>query len=139
MLVTEPEDAISGFIAAWNADDDEERLRLLQAACAADAVFVSPQGVTCGCAPMSTSIGAFRRAFPRARVVAGPADAHHGYTRFRWATVWNDGRPDLRGDDYAALDEASRIRELTSFDGRSLDPESVQPRPPAPPGSAGCT
>jgi len=127
VAVTRLEDAVAGFIEAWNVDDDGKRLRLLESVCRADAVFVSPQGITTGCGPMCASIGAFRRAFPRARVVAGSADRHHGYVRFRWTTIWNDGRPDLSGDDFAALDADGRIRELASFDGRPRDPED----PPA--------
>ncbi len=57
------------FIAAWNVDDDDARLRLLRDVCAEDAIFVNPGGgVTEGYETLSASIGEFRRMFPAARV-----------------------------------------------------------------------
>jgi hypothetical protein len=112
----EPEAAARAFIAAWNVDDDGARRRLLESCCAPDACFVSPQGVIEGLPAFSDSVGAFRRAFPKANVVLGQPDAHFGYARFRWQTRWNDGRDPLYGDDFLAFDDDGRIVLVVSFD-----------------------
>jgi hypothetical protein len=120
-----PEEAAPAFIAAWNVEDDGERQRLLAACCATDARFVSPQGVTSGLEDFGRSVGAFRRAFPRAEVVLGRPDQHSGYARFRWETRWNDGRDPLTGEDLVAFGADGRIQLVVSFDG-SPDPPSDQ-------------
>jgi hypothetical protein len=43
-----PAEVIDAFARAWNTENDAERLALLSAACLPDAVFVAPQGQTCG-------------------------------------------------------------------------------------------
>jgi non-heme chloroperoxidase len=116
MMVTE---VIAAFEAAWNTTDEAERLGLLTASCAADAVFVSPHGSTAGIGAFNASVGEFRRAFPAAVVSFGRPDEHGGYARVAWTTRWNNGRPDLAGEDFAALAADGRIRLLVSFDGPS--------------------
>jgi hypothetical protein len=112
----DPEAAARAFIAAWNIDDDGERQTLLEACCSPDARFISPQGAITGLTAFNASVGAFRRAFPRANVVLGQPDAHSGYARFRWETRWNDGRELLYGDDFLAFDADGRIVLVVSFD-----------------------
>ena len=114
MLVT---DVIAAFEAAWNANADAERLRLLASACVPEAVFVSPPGTTVGIGALNTSIAEFRHAFPAAVVSFGRPDEHGGYARVAWATRWNSGQPDLVGEDFAELADDMRIRLLVSFDG----------------------
>ena len=114
--------AVAAFIAAWNTDGEGERLDLLRSCCAPDAVFVSPQGAIEGISALSDAIAAFRRASPRAVVVAGPAYAHHGFARLRWETRWNDGREPLCGDDFMELDTVGRITRVVSFDGAAEEP-----------------
>lgn len=113
---------IAGFAAAWNTDDDAERLRLLTAACLPEAVFAAPQGETAGTAAMSESIGQFRHAFQAASVRFGDPDVHGQFARVAWATRWNDGRPDLTGEDFALLAADGRIRLLVSFDATAARP-----------------
>jgi hypothetical protein len=72
-------EVIAAFARAWNTRDDDERLRLLTAACFPEAVFVSPQGHTAGIAALSASIGEFRRAFPAAIVSFGRPDERGGF------------------------------------------------------------
>jgi hypothetical protein len=109
------------FIAAWNTDDDSERLSLLSSCCAADAEFISPQGVLSGIDAMSAAMGEFRRASPRANVVNGSVDVHNGCVRFRWQTNWNDGREQLLGDDFGRLDSEGRITSMVSFYGSAAE------------------
>ena len=114
-----PDEAVAAFAAAWNADDDAERSRLLTASCLPDAVFVSPQGQTPGTSALSASIGEFRRAFPDAVVSFGAADAHGGFARVAWTTTWNNGQPPLTGQDFVHLGAGGRIQLLVSFDSTS--------------------
>ena len=114
-----PDEASRTFIAAWNVNDDNERLRILSACCEPDARFVSPQGETTGLGAFNASVGEFRRAFPTASVVLGAPDHHFGFARFHWETRWNDGREPLHGDDFVAFGPDGRIRLVVSFDGES--------------------
>jgi hypothetical protein len=117
-------DAVVGtFIAAWNTDDDSERLRSLTSCCSAGAEFISPQGIINGIEAMSAAMGEFRRASPGALVVNGAIDVHNGCVRFRWQTNWNDGREPLIGDDFGRLDSEGRITSMVSFYGRPADPQ----------------
>jgi hypothetical protein len=115
-------ESVRAFIRAWNTDSDEERLDLLRSGCDPQGVFVSPQGVVIGLEPFSTSIGAFRRAFPAATVELGAPDTHHGFVRFRWRTNWNDGREPLAGDDLVELSRDGLIVKVVSFDGSPSPP-----------------
>jgi hypothetical protein len=105
------------FARAWNTDDANERVQQLTDSCLPDAVFVSPQGTTAGTAGLSDGIGEFRRAFPAAVVSFGEPDEHGGFARVGWVTQWNDGQPDLAGEDFAQLAGDGRIKLLVSFDG----------------------
>jgi SnoaL-like domain len=116
-------EAVRTFMAAWNTDDDAERLQLLSSCCAADAEFISPQGVLNGIDAMSTAMGEFRRAFPSALVANGAIDVHNASLRFHWQTNWNDGREALRGDDFGRLDNEGRITSMVSFYGSPAEPE----------------
>lgn len=114
-----PAEAVAAFAAAWNTDDDGQRLRLLTASCLPDAVFVSPQGQTTGTGAVSASIGEFRRAFPVAVVNFGAVDEHSGYARVAWTTALNNGHPPLTGQDFVQLGADGRILLVVSFDSTS--------------------
>ena len=101
---------------------------MLAACCEADARFVSPQGVISALAAFSTSVGAFRRAFPKAEVVFGRPGRHFGYARFRWETRWNDGREPLSGEDFVAFGDDGMIQLVVSFDGLSQPLSDQNPR-----------
>jgi hypothetical protein len=128
----DPAESVRSFIRAWNIDSDDERLELLQACCAPDGVFISPQGILAGLEPYSASIGAFRRAFPTATVELGEPDIHNGYVRFRWHTNWNDSKDGgnaqapacdpLTGDDFVELTPDGLIVKVVSFNGSPSPP-----------------
>ena len=110
-------EVIDAFARAWNTGNDTERLALLATACLPDAIFVAPQGQTCGIEALSAGIAEFRRAFPAAAVSFGAPDGHGGFARVAWTTCWNNGQPPLTGEDFAQLAVDGRIRLLVSFDG----------------------
>lgn len=112
-----PAEVIDAFARAWNTESDAGRLALLSAACLPDAVFVAPQGQTCGVEALSASIAEFRRAFPAATVSFGAPDGHGGFARVAWTTRWGNGQLPLAGEDFAQLAADGRIRLLVSFDG----------------------
>ena len=116
------EQVAAAFAAAWNTGDDAERLTLLAACCLPDAVFVAPQGQVTGIDALGGSIGEFRRAFPAAQVAFGVPDGHGSFARVSWVTRWQDGRPDLAGEDFAQLAADGRIQLLVSFDGTAAEP-----------------
>jgi hypothetical protein len=123
---------VADFAAAWNSEDDAERLRLLTQSCVPDAVFVARHGVTRGVGALSASIGEFRGSFPAATVTVGCPAGFADVARFAWATQWNDGRTPLTGEDFAELAPDGRIRRIVSFDGLAAPP----PRRAAPAESA---
>jgi hypothetical protein len=102
---------------AWNTEDPDERLRLLEETCTADAEFTSPHGVTHGIAEYARGITIFRKSFKKARSAHGPPDVHHAFLRFAWTTSWNDGREPLVGIDFGELDRSGKIHRLVSFTG----------------------
>jgi hypothetical protein len=110
-------EVIVAFAGAWNARDDEERARLLDASCVPDAVFFAEQGPTAGVGALSAGIAEFRRTFPAAVVRFGVPDLHNGFARVGWATEWQAGQPVLGGTDFIQFAEDGRIRLLVSFDG----------------------
>jgi len=116
------DEVIAAFAAAWNTVDDVERRQLLTACCRPDAVFAAPQGQVTGIDALGASIGEFRRAFPAAQVAFGVPDGYGGFARASWVTRWQDGRPDLAGEDFAQLAEDGRIQLLVSFDGAPAEP-----------------
>jgi hypothetical protein len=117
------DEVIAAFAAAWNTVDDAERLRLLTACCRPDAVFAAPQGQITGIDALGASIGEFREAFPAAQVAFGVPDGYGGgFARVSWVTRWQDGRPDLAGEDFAQLAADGRIQLLVSFDGTAAEP-----------------
>ena len=79
-----PEEVAAAFIASWNMHDANDRLALLCEICDENAVFVSPQGVTVGCADMSASIGAFLSTFPASKVLVGDVQNNHGHCPGQW-------------------------------------------------------
>src|SRR5215472_14866208 len=111
------DELIAAFAAAWNTTDDAERHRLLAECCQPDAVFAAPQGQTTGIDEMGAGIGEFRRAFPAAEVAFGVPDGYGAFARVSWVTRWQDGRPDLAGEDFAQLAADGRIQVMVSFDG----------------------
>jgi len=115
-------EVIAAFAAAWNTVDDTERQRLLSECCRPDAVFAAPQGQITGIETLGASIGEFRRAFPAAQVAFGVPDGYGAFARVSWVTRWQDGRPDLAGEDFARLAEDGRIQLLVSFDGAPAEP-----------------
>jgi hypothetical protein len=110
-------DAVMDFERAWNSTDDGERRRLLARCCTPDAEFSNPYGDWGGVEGLARAITEFRSAFPQAVCRFGDADEHHGWFRLMWATQFNDGRPDLAGEDFGELAADGRIRRMVSFSG----------------------
>ncbi len=111
------QDLVQKLAKAWNTEDADERMRLLEETCASDAEFVSPYGVTHGTSEYGRGIAIFRKSFKKARSAHGHPDEHHGCLRFAWTTNWNDGREPLLGIDFGELDRSGKIRRLVSFTG----------------------
>jgi len=115
-------EAVRSFIQAWNTNDAEARMRLLEAACLKNARFFSEEGVTQGIEALSEGIGKFREVFPESTVVMGEPYGHSDYVRFRWETRFNDGeREPIFGDDFVDLADDGRIRRVVSFNGSSAE------------------
>lgn len=102
---------------AWNTSDAAERRALLHRCCSPTAEFWNPHDPPHGVPELSDAIGQFRTSFPRAPVVFGSVDEHHGHFRVSWSTQWNDGREALEGIDVGQIDKEGRILRLVSFTG----------------------
>jgi hypothetical protein len=90
-------EVFAAFGDAWNAGDAAERVRLLDAACVPDAVFISPGGPVQGTTALSDAIGQFRRAFPASVVSFGIPNEHNGFARVAWVTQFGTGQPSWPG------------------------------------------
>jgi hypothetical protein len=109
-------EVVDSYIAAWNADDRQRRLALVERAFSDDACYLDPLMGGEGTTGIAEMIGAAQQQFPghRFTLTAGP-DTHHDRVRFEWSLAANGGDPIARGVDFAVLAEDGRLRSVTGF------------------------
>lgn len=106
---------IAQFTDAWNANDPEERRRLIDATCTEATEIVSPYGEHRGISSQLEDIDQIRKQFPKAKCTAKVLAQHHGWVMDSWTTEFGDGRPPLHGADVTLIDDAGRIVKVVSF------------------------
>src|SRR4051794_9301100 len=96
--------AVAGYVAAWDAPDENERRTMLERAWTDDGVYCDPTAVVEGREALVAHIGGFLRGFPGARLVAtSGVDAYDGYVRFAWQILGADGAVVLDGIDFGEI------------------------------------
>ncbi|MCI4347745.1 MAG: nuclear transport factor 2 family protein [Thermoplasmata archaeon] len=106
---------IAQFTEAWNANDPEERRRLIEATCTEATEIVSPYGAHRGISSQLEDIDQVRRRFPKAKCTAKVLVQHHGWVMASWTTEFGDAHPPLHGADVTLIDDAGRIVKVISF------------------------
>lgn len=113
--MSEFDDLIDRYIAAWNETDGERRHELVARTFTKDASYVDPHLEGYGASEIDTLIGAVQARFPGYRFRrTGPLDAHHDRVRFSWEVSPQGGPLFAAGTDIAVVADG-RLRSVTGF------------------------
>lgn len=83
--MTNTNETVTTYLAAWNATDPAERAWLLARAVTEDVRYVDPLADVTGRAALSGVIDAVQQQFPGTPLdLKGAVDAHHDVVRFSW-------------------------------------------------------
>lgn len=112
------EPVVRGYLAAWNERDADERLRLLERACAPGVRYVDPEVEATGVEELSRVIEDFQAGYPghALRLDTG-VDAHHDVVRFAWLVKRHDGTTLARGMDACIRSAEGRLTLVVGFFG----------------------
>ncbi len=114
--MTQVQETIATYGAAWNETDHEARLALLAKVWSAESRYVDPRVSVTGPEELSDYISAVQSAMPGARLVlTGEAEEHHAFVRFHWALVDAAGTTLLPGVDFVTLAEDGRLTQVVGF------------------------
>jgi hypothetical protein len=110
------EEAVRGWIAAWDTPDAEARLALLRRAVTEDAAIAYPTVQCTGWDAVSDLIGGIHRGRPGVRVVQRSGiEAHHGWLRVGWRIAAADGATLLDGLDVVEVASDGRLCRVVGF------------------------
>ncbi len=116
--------AVEQYFEAWNTRDAEMRLKAIQAAFAADAVYSDPNADVKGHQALGDMMGAahvqiLKQHSSFSFVRTSRIEEHHGRIRFNWALKDADGKTALSGVDFGEIDGTGRLRLIAGFFGES--------------------
>ena len=106
---------VERYIAAWNETDPAARRSLLDEVVAADARYTDPLADVTGRDGLDAVIGAVQAQFPGLVFTLGPVDAHHHIARFTWQLGPAGGEALVIGFDVAAVGEDGLIAGVLGF------------------------
>ncbi|TQJ85870.1 nuclear transport factor 2 family protein [Streptomyces sp. SLBN-31] len=111
------ENAVARYFEAWNAAGDEEVVKAVAAAWAADGSYTDPLADVRGHEGIAAVITAAHGQFPGFSFrPVGAVDGHHDTARFAWELVSEaDGSAPVAGFDVITLDADGRIRTVLGF------------------------
>ncbi len=110
--------AIESYDRAWNASDDDDRRRSLEAALTDDCEMVEPRGRFAGRDAIFERISGFAARFPGARVaITTVVDEHNGFARYGWEIADGEGALILEGIDVVERAADGRLRRVLMFFG----------------------
>ena len=109
-MAADLEQAVDGYVAAWNEADPILRSQLLAASVTDDFEFTGPTGTFRGRDAVEGLIVALQTRMAGATVARlGPVDG----TTFRWAIVTAGGAPLLEGVDEVEAAPDGRLRRIS--------------------------
>lgn len=109
-------DLITQYIAAWNETDPIARRSLIDQVWAEDGVYTDPIAVADGRDAIDATIAAVQGQFPGLRFrLAGTVDAHHDIARFTWELAPTGSEAVIVGFDVAVLAADGRITNVYGF------------------------
>lgn len=112
------QEVVQQYGAAWNEEDGEARLKLLDASWADDGVYSDPMANLTGRDALSEHIGGFRSTMAGAVLETTSAvDVHDGFLRFTWKIVGADGNDLMEGIDFGELADDGRLQRIVGFFG----------------------
>ncbi len=115
-----PQEAVTGYTAAWLEPDEARRRQLLEAVWTDDGSYTDPRSHAAGREALIALIGGLIQANPGVRIVpASGADAHHAMVRFAWKAEAPVDHPlaGLSGFDIGELAPDGRLQRITGFFG----------------------
>ena len=120
------EEVVAAYMAAWNETDEGKRRRLLEKAWADDGAYTDPQSGVAGREALVALIGGMHGQMPGARIeMTSGVDLHHHKLRFTWRFVSGDGAMTIDGIDFGELADDGRLNKIAGFWGQ---PPALQRR-----------
>jgi hypothetical protein len=108
--MTNHDDTVTTYLAAWNATDPAERAELLGRAVTDDVRYVDPLADVTGPDALSAVIAAAQAQFPGVPLeLKGAVDAHHDVLRFTWTLG------PVVGSDSVLLADDGRFALVTGY------------------------
>jgi hypothetical protein len=107
---------VGTYIAAWNQTDAAARRDLIGQVWAEDGRYIDPLAEVAGHEQIDAVIGAVQAQFPGLRFrLAGPVDAHHDQARFTWELAPDGAEAVVVGFDVAKRDSDGRLALVLGF------------------------
>ena len=114
--MTETNELIGRYVAAWNETDPGRRRSLIARTWTDDASYVDPMMEGHGHAEIDAMIGGVRERFPTLWFrLLGTVEEHHARVRFAWELGPEGGDAVAKGTDFAELAGDGRLRSVTGF------------------------
>ena len=106
----------AAYLATWNAEDHDERRRLLGRHWSPDVCYVDPLAEVSGHDGVAALVDGARAQLPGlVFTLLDGVDAHHQQLRFRWALGPQQGPPVVIGSDVVLVDDEGRITDVRGF------------------------
>lgn len=120
--MTTLENLIDRYCEGWSAESESERERLIRGSLANEAIYTDPRTNRLQISDLLAHISKIHLSRPGAIVRrTSNVDAHHGFARFNWCVVMQDGNTLPEGLDVIELSaDGTRIRSITGFFGPLL-------------------
>lgn len=113
--MSDVQNLVERYIAAWNETDPAARRRLLDEVVADGVRYTDPLADVTGRDGLDAVIGAVQAQFPGLLFTLGPVDAHHHIARFTWQLGPAGGEALVIGFDVAAVGEDGLIAGVLGF------------------------
>lgn len=113
------QEVIDTYFAAWNEDDDARRLELLgQAFAGPTPRYVDPVADATGIEAISENMATVQQHYPGHTVRrTSDVDVHHDQARFEWDILDPKGMTFLSGVDHADIADDGRLAKVSGFFG----------------------
>jgi SnoaL-like domain len=110
-------DTVAGYFAAWNETDPARRRERIAAAWAPEANYVDPMFTASGYEALEGLVAAVHQQYPGYRFrLVGDVDHHHDRLRWGWVLANEQAGSTLaEGFDVAVLAVDGRLSDVTGF------------------------
>ena len=116
--MSEIEQVITQYLAAWNAQEVEKRLSLIDKVLASNCIYADshmPDLIETS-ELHSEFIDRFKSKFPELKIsMVNTPDIHHGFFRFRWQLTQPNGDVFTKGIFFGETNPENKITKLVGF------------------------